>query len=238
MAESYIRLARDVNGAGAEELFAKFPQLEDSLLVDDPHIVETAQTLAAMVQRHAATTLHVLETMIERHRVDIAAGRLRRHLSEPGSLPGLSTDVVAENPVNQFSKSGNAWLISFDGRTIPFADSKGLHYIQRLIRYRPDELHVLQLTQGEQPAVGEQISAAVAAESGLTAVVRTAGDPIINKATLRGVLRELAALRSRRDEAIEREDQDAALTVETQIDEAESLLRKSLNHKGGSENPR
>jgi 7-cyano-7-deazaguanine synthase in queuosine biosynthesis len=96
MAISYVGLARRILKTSQDDLFSEFPQLYDCILPDDPKPESTAETLIALLQRHATTVLRVLENQAIKLAPQIAVGDLT-----PTSLVGLCVSPV-ESPDGDF----------------------------------------------------------------------------------------------------------------------------------------
>jgi hypothetical protein len=60
-----------------------------------------------------------------------------RDQHRPGNEPEAVTGI--------FAHTGEYWTIGFAGIAFSLKDSKGLHYIERLLRHPGDEFHVLDL---------------------------------------------------------------------------------------------
>ena len=73
---SYITFARQVRKASPDDLFNLFPQLADCILSGDPDPGQTAGVVTDLLQRHAKTTLGVLEEQIIGQGAMAAAGEL------------------------------------------------------------------------------------------------------------------------------------------------------------------
>lgn len=87
MAESHVRFAREAVPMSGEDLFEAYPQLNDCILVDDPSPHVTAGELAAMVKRHAAETLGVVQGEVAK-----ASQQLVQHTLPPTCLIQIAVE--------------------------------------------------------------------------------------------------------------------------------------------------
>lgn len=76
VAVSYVRFALEVQRTLAEDLFLKYPQLEECILPDDPRPSETAEQLTDLLKRHASSTLAVMKEEIAGASAELVAGDL------------------------------------------------------------------------------------------------------------------------------------------------------------------
>jgi 7-cyano-7-deazaguanine synthase in queuosine biosynthesis len=76
LAESYVRFALKVHQLPDEGLFLEFPELYECVEADDAGVEKTASELVHLVQRHASSTISVMETQVARHSRDLVAGAL------------------------------------------------------------------------------------------------------------------------------------------------------------------
>lgn len=84
LAVSFVRFASQISDTDGTTLFDDFPQLVDCVLTDDPEPSKTADELIALLKRHAASVLRVMETQIATHTAALASGKV-----SPNSLLAL-----------------------------------------------------------------------------------------------------------------------------------------------------
>ena len=61
LAVSYVRFALEIEHMTPEEIFRKYPELEDCILPDDKNAAETASKLADLLHRHASQVSYVVK---------------------------------------------------------------------------------------------------------------------------------------------------------------------------------
>jgi hypothetical protein len=104
------------------------------------------------IGRGAQTALpHLIALLMDKDR------KIRQEAAKAISMIEPRADVIATNwiagageanhacKINRFRKDGRIWEITFDGKTIRLADTKGLQYINHLISHPNEEVHVSRL---------------------------------------------------------------------------------------------
>ncbi len=75
-AESHIRFAIEIHGSSEDDLFARYGELYDCILPDDPNPDTTARDLLALLRRHADQVLGVIESYVQRYAMSFLKGEL------------------------------------------------------------------------------------------------------------------------------------------------------------------
>jgi 7-cyano-7-deazaguanine synthase in queuosine biosynthesis len=127
LAISYVGLARRILKTPQDDLFSEFPQLYECILPDDPKPESTAETLIALLQRHARTVLGVLQDQAIKLAPEIAAGDLA-----PTSLVGLSVSPE-ESPNGEFRAAPGFRSVWCQGQEYTFG-SKQAQVVEILYR--------------------------------------------------------------------------------------------------------
>src|SRR5580704_3119984 len=117
-----------------------------------------------------------------------------------------------------FALNGEYWSLSFGGSSLSLKDTKGLHYLQRLLQYPGKEFHVFELFSGPEGADRTVSESAVRVDPNLT--VRELGDAgeILDSQAVRAYKNRVADLREELDEARERGDAARAESIQSEID--------------------
>lgn len=89
LAVSFVRFATQISESDGRTLFDAFPELGDCILPADPQPAKTAQELVALLKRHAASVLGVMESQVAMRTQEVASGRL-----PPNSLLALVASGV------------------------------------------------------------------------------------------------------------------------------------------------
>lgn len=109
-------------------------------------------------------------------------------------LDAADTDLAPEDPrVKSFvlAREGDVWAVGRPGDVRRVKHSKGLAYLHHLIRSASEEVHALALATSDAP--GGTVTAAEAADAGLTLVVR-AGGAVIDEQALKAYRRRYEEL--------------------------------------------
>ena len=103
-----------------------------------------------LLRRHAAALGHLDQAA--RHFT--AAIEMHDRLGTPawGQLSRRARESLA--PTDVFRREGDAWRVTFDGRSAHLADAKGLHDIAMLLRSPGQNVHVFTLLGVDTPATG------------------------------------------------------------------------------------
>jgi tetratricopeptide (TPR) repeat protein len=108
--------------------------------------------LARVELRTCATVFEQLGAELDLSRVRGMA-QFGEAAREPAGAPANSTTSTAQTD-NMLRREGDFWTMAFCGPTFRLRDSKGLHYLARLLASPGQELHVLDLvaTENQQPS--------------------------------------------------------------------------------------
>jgi len=84
----------------------------------------------------------------------------RRIALELGSRvrQGNTRRATADDEGNRFRRAGEFWTIAYDGESFSLRDSKGLHYLARLLQAPGQEIHSLELAVGDVASADEGIA--------------------------------------------------------------------------------
>lgn len=158
MALSYVRYAITVEDLGEEAMFREFPELYECIDPSDPGSGKVAETLIAMLRRHASAVSRVMEEQIASAKAELAreklpASCLIRLLA--GSDQAASCSGFAEQPKPDlqplaqdqyaFRRQGDFWVACFDGKLSSLKHSRGLEYIAHLLANPHKDLPALDL---------------------------------------------------------------------------------------------
>jgi 7-cyano-7-deazaguanine synthase in queuosine biosynthesis len=98
LAVSFVRFATQICENDETALFIRFPQLGDCILPADPEPERTAHELVALLKRHAAGVLGVMESLAALHTADLASGRLPPNSLLASVASGRTPVEVSEPP--------------------------------------------------------------------------------------------------------------------------------------------
>jgi len=149
LARGRVQLATG-DAASAEDTLAEAVRLWNE--VGAPYEAALART--ALASAHRATG--------SEHRAVLELDAARAFLDEIEASRSAAARVVQRPLVgdNTFSREGDFWTVTFDGRTVRLRDLKGMRYLARLLAEPGREHHVLDLvaaeTQGHGPANGSR----------------------------------------------------------------------------------
>jgi 7-cyano-7-deazaguanine synthase in queuosine biosynthesis len=213
LGESYVRFARWVRRQEPQQLFIKLSELSDALVPDCPNVPETADALAKLHLRHAASVVRVLSTMFGRYRDELGAGDLPATclLLLAGHSPehpadAQPTDTAVPLPDYLFRRQGRVWHVNFHGHDTWVEDTVGTRQLAQLLREPHREFDVLDLVEHPPTGGGQALSREDRAALG-TGGTRQELVSDQTRANYRARLRELAAERA----AAEREGDESEL---------------------------
>jgi 7-cyano-7-deazaguanine synthase in queuosine biosynthesis len=239
VAESYVRLARNIDALPDEEFFDGYPQLYDCIDANDPAPHETARHLVALLKRHATSVLGVTADMVSRHSRDLVIGAIPESSLLRLAVGGAPAHPPARELTDIFRQEGHYWTIAFRGHTARLPDGRGLHYIARLIQHPGREFQALELILAEQPPAArtpgtDRADSGRLASQGLRPSRRSPGDEMVDpqaRSDLRAALKHLEAERA---QAESRGDLDRARAAEQDIDAIQRYLAAATRPGGRS----
>jgi hypothetical protein len=139
------------------------------------------------------------------------------------------------------SREGEYWTFSFETRTIRIKDSKGLGYIDTLLKYSNREFHALNLVtmnaiQGDSEISNDPSSAVVfsTAEQSKLTVSHDLGDSgaMLDSSARRAYRERLKELQEELAKAKARGDVTKAIDLESEIDALQHELRRAVGLRG------
>lgn len=178
-AQSYVRFAQRVYRLGDPEVVEAFPQLYDLPTPDDADPEAIVRSAVDLAKRHAASTLGVLKTMVDRHADVLVEGilpsgcLLRKAIGgakpvlpltadeRPAALPPGGAATLAPE-ANVFAFEGQLWTLTYAGITKHAPDSKGLRRLAVLLREPGRAFAAEQLVLAADGAAGETMTQAKA----------------------------------------------------------------------------
>jgi hypothetical protein len=158
-----------------------------------------------------------------------------REIETGGTVTGVADEASAITGGHVFRREGDFWTVAYGGSVVRVRDSKGLHYLARLLAQPAREFHVVDLEAAEsQPAQGarsERLARAGVAELEVRPDLGDAGELLDAKAKAAYRAR-LAELRAELDEAEQFSDATRAARSRQEIDFLEDELARAVGLGG------
>ncbi len=158
-----------------------------------------------------------------------------REIETGGTVTGVADEASAITGGHVFRREGDFWTVAYGGSVVRVRDSKGLHYLARLLAQPAREFHVVDLEAAEsqpaQRARSERLARAGVAELEVRRDLGDAGELLDAKAKAAHRAR-LAELRAELDEAEQFSDATRAARSRQEIDFLEDELARAVGLGG------
>jgi class 3 adenylate cyclase len=156
------------------------------------------------------------------------------------ALPGRQGDGSAasasgptEGSEAELLRRGDIWSASFAGRRVDLQDSKGLHYLARLLAAPRQEFHVLDLVaEVEGVAVDTATGGSAAADGLVSSGAGSSGDEILDDEARAAYRARLSELREELEEAAAANDLGRSQRAQEEIEFLERELSAGLGLGG------
>lgn len=145
-----------------------------------------------------------------------------------------TSNAGATSATAVFANVGDYWTLAYSGAKFSLKDSKGLSYIQRLLRHPGEEFHALDLLSGAGPVVELADAEMTALTNEATVSVRGAGDAgeMLDAQAKREYKRRLLELSETLDDLRERGEHARAEAVESELDFLKREIARAIGLGG------
>lgn len=208
-------------------------QLVEALLHHDwPLNLHELHTIAQAL-RAAAKKAELLELDLVAELLSGARGALQVESAKP--LPAAPAKLLAEQPQLSLVQEGEVWRLCTASKVLRLKDSKGLRYLEHLLRHPEQEFHVLQLIAVAEPAAaGESLDEGERRAGGLR--VSDGGDAgeVLDQQAQTAYRRRLEDLRDGLEEATQFGDRGRASRLRAEIEALTEQLAQAVGLAGRS----